>query len=51
MVRAHAILHDDNGVVAVGPGGVMRFDFARVDAIYDRLLGLGLRPVVELTAG
>jgi xylan 1,4-beta-xylosidase len=49
MVRAHAILHDDNGVVAVGPAGVMRFDFARVDAIYDRLLGLGLRPVVELT--
>jgi xylan 1,4-beta-xylosidase len=49
MVRAHAILHDDNGVVTGGPGGVMRFDFARVDAIYDRLLGLGLRPVVELT--
>ncbi len=49
MVRAHAILHDDNGVVAGGPGGVMRFDFARVDAIYDRLLGLGLRPVVELS--
>jgi xylan 1,4-beta-xylosidase len=49
MVRAHAILHDDNGVVTGGPGGVMRFDFARVDAIYDRLLGLGLRPVVELS--
>jgi len=27
----------------------MRFDFARVDAIYGRLLGLGLRPVVELS--
>jgi xylan 1,4-beta-xylosidase len=49
MVRAHGILHDDNGVVAAGPGGVVRYDFARVDAIYDRLLGLGLRPVVELS--
>ena len=49
MVRAHGILHDDNGVVVVDPGGAIRFDFARVDALYDRLLGLGLRPVVELS--
>ncbi|HEX7993369.1 MAG TPA: hypothetical protein VF506_05565, partial [Streptosporangiaceae bacterium] len=49
MVRAHGILHDDNGVVGVGPGGALRFDFARVDALYDKLLGLGLRPVVELS--
>jgi xylan 1,4-beta-xylosidase len=48
-VRAHGILHDDNGVVDVGPGGTLRFDFATVDAIYDRLLGIGLRPVVELS--
>jgi xylan 1,4-beta-xylosidase len=49
MVRAHGILHDDNGVVGLDPGGAMRFDFARVDALYDQLLGLGLRPVVELS--
>ena len=49
MVRAHAILHDDNAVVTRGPGGVVRYDFARVDAIYDQLLELGLRPVVELS--
>jgi xylan 1,4-beta-xylosidase len=49
MVRAHGILHDDNGVVVVDRDGALRFDFARVDAIYDRLLGLGLRPVVELS--
>jgi xylan 1,4-beta-xylosidase len=49
MVRAHAILHDDNGVVSRDPGGVVRYDFARVDAIYDQLLELGLRPVVELS--
>jgi xylan 1,4-beta-xylosidase len=48
-VRAHGILHDDNGVVVVGPGGALLFNFARVDALYDRLLGLGLRPVVELS--
>ena len=49
VVRAHAILHDDNGVVAAGPGGALSFDFARVDAIYDQLLEMGLRPVVELS--
>lgn len=49
MVRAHGILHDDNAVVAVGPGGELGFDFRQVDAIYDRLRGLGLRPVVELS--
>ena len=49
MVRAHGILHDDNGVVVLDPGGAMRFDFARVDALYDQMLDLGLRPVVELS--
>jgi xylan 1,4-beta-xylosidase len=49
MVRAHAILHDDNAVVSRASGGALHFDFARIDAIYDRLLGMGLRPVVELS--
>jgi xylan 1,4-beta-xylosidase len=48
-VRAHAILHDDNGVVTRAEDGSLRFDFTRIDAIYDRLLELGLRPVVELS--
>jgi xylan 1,4-beta-xylosidase len=48
-VRAHAILHDDNAVVHRGPDGDLRFDFTAVDAIYDRLLALGLRPIVELS--
>lgn len=48
-VRAHAILHDDNAVVARSPGGGLRFDFSAVDAIYDQVLGFGLRPVVELS--
>ena len=42
-VRAHAIFHDDTHVVD-GPS----YDFSVVDAIYDKLLAIGLRPVVEL---
>jgi xylan 1,4-beta-xylosidase len=49
MVRSHGILHDDNGVVDVDPRGMLRFDFAKVDELYDRLLDIGLRPVVELS--
>jgi xylan 1,4-beta-xylosidase len=48
-VRAHAILHDDNAVAHREPDGTLRFDFTTIDAIYDRLLWLGLRPVVELS--
>ena len=33
LVRAHAILHDDNAVVTRDPGGALRFDFSRVDAM------------------
>ncbi|GAA0961490.1 hypothetical protein GCM10009554_78050 [Kribbella koreensis] len=42
-VRAHAIFHDDTHVF-----GAEGYDFSVVDAIYDKLLGIGLRPVVEL---
>jgi xylan 1,4-beta-xylosidase len=49
LVRAHAILHDDNAVATRDPGGGLRFDFSKVDAIYDQVLELGLRPVVELS--
>jgi len=48
-VRAHAILHDDNRVVRRDEAGALRCDFDRVDAIYDRLLSMGLRPIVELS--
>ena len=43
-VRAHAIFHDDLGVYRFG-----EHDFTMVDAVYDRVLELGLRPVVELS--
>jgi xylan 1,4-beta-xylosidase len=48
-VRAHAVLHDDNHVVSRAADGSLRHDFTAVDAIYDQLLDLGLRPVVELS--
>jgi xylan 1,4-beta-xylosidase len=49
LVRAHAIFHDDNVVATRDSNGGLRFDFSRVDAIYDQVLELGLRPVVELS--
>ncbi|WP_422770414.1 GH39 family glycosyl hydrolase [Plantactinospora sp. WMMC1484] len=47
-VRAHAILCDDLGVYRE-VDGVPVHDFGRVDEVYDRVLALGLRPVVELS--
>lgn len=47
-VRAHAILHDDLGVYREVDGQPVH-DFTTIDEVYDRLLGLGLRPVVELS--
>jgi xylan 1,4-beta-xylosidase len=48
MVRAHAIFHDSLGVYRERDGHPVH-DFERVDAVLDRLLGTGLRPVVELS--
>jgi xylan 1,4-beta-xylosidase len=47
-VRAHGILGDDLGVYTE-VGGSPRYDFTGVDRLYDRVVGLGLRPVVELS--
>jgi xylan 1,4-beta-xylosidase len=46
-VRAHAILHDDLGVYREVDGAPVH-DFTGVDRVYDLVLGVGLRPVVEL---
>jgi xylan 1,4-beta-xylosidase len=46
-VRAHGILGDDLGAYRE-VGGRPVHDFAGIDRVYDRLLGIGLRPVVEL---
>lgn len=48
MVRAHAILNDDLGTYRE-VDGQPDLDFSGIDRIYDRILSLGLRPVVELS--
>jgi xylan 1,4-beta-xylosidase len=48
MVRAHAILNDDLGTYRETEGQPT-LDFAGIDRVYDRVLSLGLRPVVELS--
>lgn len=48
-VRAHAIFHDDNHVVSRQTDGSLRFDFSAVDELYDTILRIGIRPVVELS--
>jgi xylan 1,4-beta-xylosidase len=47
-IRAHAILHDENHVYTE-VNGEAHYDFSLVDRIYDRLLELKLRPIVELS--
>ncbi|HEX2497674.1 MAG TPA: xylan 1,4-beta-xylosidase, partial [Actinomycetes bacterium] len=47
-VRAHAILGDDLGVYRELDGGPV-YDFSGVDRVYDLVLSLGLRPIVELS--
>jgi len=48
-VRAHAILHDDLGVYRDDGAGHAVHDFTGIDRIYDRILELGLRPIVEVS--
>jgi xylan 1,4-beta-xylosidase len=46
-VRAHAILHDELGVYRE-VGGEPVHDFRGIDRIYDQVLEIGLRPIVEI---
>ncbi|MGS2616618.1 GH39 family glycosyl hydrolase [Micromonospora sp. LZ34] len=46
-VRAHSILHDDLGVYREVDGEPVH-DFTGVDRVYDLVLAVGLRPVVEI---
>ncbi len=47
-VRAHAILHDELGVYREVDGRPQH-DFSGIGAVYDRLLEIGLRPIVEIS--
>jgi len=46
-IRFHGVFHDNLGVYREA-GGVPIYDFSRVDELYDQLLGMGLKPFVEL---
>jgi xylan 1,4-beta-xylosidase len=48
-VRFHAILHDEVGVYNEDQHGNPVYNFSYVDQIYDGLLKLGVRPVVEIS--
>jgi xylan 1,4-beta-xylosidase len=47
-VRAHGILDDDLGVYTESDGRAVH-DFTGIDRVYDELMEIGLRPVVELS--
>ncbi len=47
-VRAHSILHDELGVYREEDGEPV-YDFSGVERVYETLLELGLRPVVEVS--
>jgi xylan 1,4-beta-xylosidase len=47
-VRAHGILDDDLGVYTESAGRTVH-DFRGIDRVYDELMAIGLRPVVELS--
>jgi xylan 1,4-beta-xylosidase len=46
-VRFHAIFHDVLGTVRVENGKAV-YDWTKIDRLYDALLGMGIKPFVEL---
>jgi xylan 1,4-beta-xylosidase len=48
-IRMHGILHDDMGVYTEDKNGNPEYNFQYVDALYDALLAMHIRPFVELT--
>lgn len=48
-IRFHGLLSDDMGVYFEGRDGQPIYNFQYVDALYDRLLQLHIRPIVELS--
>ncbi|MDW8307857.1 MAG: hypothetical protein RMK20_00635 [Verrucomicrobiales bacterium] len=46
--RFHAVFHDEMAVARRRSDGSLAWQWCRVDQVYDRLLGLGLKPFVEL---
>jgi xylan 1,4-beta-xylosidase len=47
-VRFHGLLDDDMSVCVAQPDGSLEYSFFNVDSIFDFLLGIGMKPFVEL---
>jgi xylan 1,4-beta-xylosidase len=48
-IRMHGLLHDDMGVYSEDAAGHPIYNFQYIDALYDALLEMKIRPFVELT--
>jgi xylan 1,4-beta-xylosidase len=48
-IRMHGLLHDDMGVYSEDAAGHPIYNFQYIDALYDALLAMKIRPFVELT--
>lgn len=48
-IRFHGLLNDDMGVYTEDAAGNPRYNFQYIDALYDPLLALHIRPFVELS--
>lgn len=46
-IRFHDIFHDDMGVYREVDGRAV-YDFSKIDRLYDRLLGMNIKPFIEL---
>jgi len=47
-IRMHGLLNDDMGVYRVDGRGQEQYNFQYIDALYDYLLSIGVKPFVEL---
>lgn len=48
-VRFHGVLDDDMSVYSVTSTGEEEYSYFNVDSVYDHLLSIGMRPLVELS--
>ena len=47
-IRFHGLFHDEMGIVTRDEDGKLKFNFQYVDLLFDSLLEVNIRPVVEL---
>lgn len=48
QIRMHGLLHDELGVYSQKKDGTPRYNWQYIDAVYDYLLSIGVRPFVEI---